>query len=344
MSGITPIHRSPSDTSLEFEEFDYWDRYGCLTGHDVTNDQHRALLEVLRKNYKTTELLETFPFLIIGCQGSPPDEDKRPFSVARAIAIWRDARNSDMKHIVGDIGQGDDIEVEDDLILQMDFLEVRGSSKNIILQLANLWPECEAICVLWDQLVVELPFVSQEEHCARLQSLPRDIGMSPYSLRSLRFNNGPSPNSQGTRVRDTEPNSNEPLKSADCKIGDLFVFDTSGVGRQTMAYFGRRFTMGRKEAQNSESHEAADGVKYIAFEQDAFISNSPETIKKLLESGCESVLLQPSKASLGSKRRRTPKLTMEEGGEVGVVLYVDDLQLKNIDDIGQYIMYADSFQ
>ncbi|CAF3529020.1 unnamed protein product [Fusarium graminearum] len=328
MSGITPIHLSPSDASLEFEEFDYWDRCGCLTGHDVTNDQRHALLEVLRKNYKTTELLEAFPFLIIGCQGDPPDEDKRPFSVAGAISIWRDARNSDMKHIVGDIGQGDVIEVEDNLILQMDFLE----------------PECEAICVLWDQLVVELPLVSQEEHCARLQSLPRDIGMSPYSLGSLRFNNGPSPNSQGTRVRDTEPNSNEPLKSADCKIGDLFVFDTSGVGRQTMAYFGRRFTMGRKEAQNSESHEAVDGVKYIAFEQDAFISNSPETIKKPLESGCESVFLQPSKASLGSKRRRTPKLSMEEDGEVGIVLYVDDLQLKNIDDIGQYIMYADSFQ
>lgn len=94
-----------------------------------------------------TELLETFPFLIIGCQGGPQDEDKRPFSVAGAIAIWRDARNSDMNHIVGDIGQGDAIEVEDNLILQMDFLEVRGSSKNIILQLANLWPECEAICV-----------------------------------------------------------------------------------------------------------------------------------------------------------------------------------------------------
>ncbi|CAG1995848.1 unnamed protein product [Fusarium graminearum] len=294
MSRITPIHLSPSDASLEFEEFDYWDRCGCLIGHDVTNDQRHALLEVLRKNYKTTELLEAFPFLIIGCQGDPPDEDKRPFS-----------------HIVGDIGQGDVIEVEDNLILQMDFLE----------------PECEAICVLWDQLVVELPLVSQEEHCARLQSLPRDIGMSPYSLGSLRFNNGPSPNSQGTRVRDTEPNSNEPLKSADCKIGDLFVFDTSGV-----------------EAQNSESHEAVDGVKYIAFEQDAFISNSPETIKKPLESGCESVFLQPSKASLGSKRRRTPKLSMEEDGEVGIVLYVDDLQLKNIDDIGQYIMYADSFQ
>nr|CEG03151.1 unnamed protein product [Fusarium pseudograminearum CS3487] len=164
--------------------------------------------------------------------------------------------------------------------------------------------------------------------------------MSPYSLR---FNNGPSPNLQGTRIRDTKPNSNEPLKSADCKIGDLFVFDTSSVDRQTMAYLGRRFTLGRKEAQNSESHEAADGVKYIAFEQDAFISNSPETIKKLPDSGCDSVLLQPSKASLGSKKRRTPKLTMEEDSEAGVVLYLDDLQLKNIDDTSQYIMYADSF-
>ncbi|KAH7267557.1 uncharacterized protein BKA55DRAFT_684827 [Fusarium redolens] len=192
---------SAATAALEFEDFNFWDSEGFLTGRDVTDDQRAALHELLKEKYNATEFLESFPFLIIGCQGGPPDEDNRPFSVAGAIAIWRDAKEFNFNPLVGDLGQGDHIEVSDAILDQIVPLQV--PSKDIILHLANLWPECQAICILWTMLVVELPLVSKEEHFNRLQSLPCDID---GCFLILRFNNGPLPNSERKRAREVKPN------------------------------------------------------------------------------------------------------------------------------------------
>ncbi|KAG8667476.1 hypothetical protein FPOAC2_12640 [Fusarium poae] len=379
MSTITSVHSSPSDVSLEFEEFDYCDSDGRLTGNDVSDDHRMALFEVLWECYKATDFLETLPFLAIGCQGGPPDEDKRPFLVAGAIAIWTDAINfgtapfvedlerddpvevnddfvdqvsrlsqlvEELSPVGGqghveDVGQGDPVEVENDLTDQMSPIMscLRVPSKEVILCLANLWPECEAICVFWDHIVVELFLMSRQGHSDRLQGLYEDTKMGPPLFK---FHNGPLPNSQRTRVKDIKTNPKRLLKSTDCKMGDLFIFDSPAVGRQVVVCYGRRFTIGRKEAQSSESHGVAAGDKYVAFEQSVFLSNSPESFKKLHDRGCHSVFLQHSRASLCNKGHRTPTMMMEEGGDVGFVLHLDDLQFPDNFRNYPYIMFADS--
>ncbi|KAG8360666.1 hypothetical protein FVEN_g1411 [Fusarium venenatum] len=321
MSTITPIHRSPWDVSLEFEEFDFSDSVDASAGKEVSDDHYNALMEVLQKYYKATDVIESSLFLVIRCQDGPPDEDKRPSSVAGAIAIWTDATNfGDMPFVVN-LEQGDPIEVEDDFADQM--LYRKCPSEEVILYLANLWPGCEAIYELGNQLVVELPLVSLEEHLDRLQSLDKGIKMGSYIVR---FYNSPLPNSQRTKIRDIKQNLKKLLKSTDYDTCDLFIFDSSAVGRQVVACCGRRFTIGQKDAQDSESHGVVGGDKYIAFKQSALISNLPKSFKKLHDRGCHFIFLQYSKASLLNKWHRTPTMMMEEGGDVGVVLHLEDLQ------------------
>lgn len=138
--------------------------------------------------------------MIIGCQDGPPDENKRPFSIAGAIAFWVDADDFDFLPVFGDFALGDPIQVDESILDQITLLEV--PSKGIMLQLANLWPECDAISVLWDMLVVELLLVDHEAHRDRLKGLPSNI--YGCSLR-LHYNNGPLPNTQRKRTRETEP-------------------------------------------------------------------------------------------------------------------------------------------
>ncbi|KAL6923300.1 hypothetical protein FSHL1_000547 [Fusarium sambucinum] len=332
MSTITPIHRSPWDISLEFEEFDFFDKDG------VSHDYFDALMEDLCKYYKATGITISSPFLAIRCQDGPPDEDKRPFLVAGAIAIWTDATNFGDMPYVANLGQGDPIENEDDFADQM--LYRKGPSEEVILYLANLWPGCEAICELGNQLVVELPLVSLEEHLDRLQSLDEGIKMGSYIVR---FHNGPLPNSQRTKIRDIKQSPQKLLKSTDYDICDLFIFDSSAGGRQVVACCGQRFTIGQKDAPDSKNHGVADGDRYIAFKQSAFISNSPESFKKLHDRGCHSVFLQYSRASLPNKGHRTPTMMMEEGGDVGVVLHLEDLQFPDNFKNYPYIIFTDSF-
>ncbi|RBR24569.1 uncharacterized protein FIESC28_02619 [Fusarium coffeatum] len=185
---------------MELEDFDFWDSDGYLTGKDVSDEQRNTLYNLLNKDYGATDVLESFPFLIIGCSGGPPDKKKRPFSVAGAIAIWRDAEHFDFRPIVGDLGQGDPIEVDNSILDQIKPLEV--PSNEVILHLANHWPESQAISMLWTTLVVELPLVNQKAHRDRLRNLPSGI---ECCFLNLTFNNGPLPNSERNRTREIKP-------------------------------------------------------------------------------------------------------------------------------------------
>ncbi|EWZ28750.1 uncharacterized protein FOBCDRAFT_281845 [Fusarium oxysporum Fo47] len=84
--------------------------------------------------HNATEYLESFPF-VIGCQGGPSDDP--PFSVAGVIAIWRDAKDFGFMPLVGDFTQGDEIEVDDDILDQIMKVPRRLSRPPIITLLSS---------------------------------------------------------------------------------------------------------------------------------------------------------------------------------------------------------------
>ncbi|KAF5001909.1 hypothetical protein FDECE_10813 [Fusarium decemcellulare] len=59
--------------------------------HNLSVAQQEAVHQYLFNIYNATGYLMSWPFLVIGCRGSPPSEDDRPSSVAGAISIWRGA-------------------------------------------------------------------------------------------------------------------------------------------------------------------------------------------------------------------------------------------------------------
>ncbi|KAG5815339.1 hypothetical protein H9Q74_010038 [Fusarium xylarioides] len=196
---------SVATAALEFEEFSFLDSEGNLSAKDVTKEQRLALRKLLFDEYNATELQESFPFLVIGCKGGPPAEDQRPFSVAGAIAIWTDAEDFYFRPFVGYPGQGEVLEVDDAIVNQIEHLQI--PPRDIILYFANLWPECQAVSVLWTFLVIELPLVSPQEFAKRLETLPSGIeGYTEGCHLNLMFNNGPLPNAERRRKRVVKPN------------------------------------------------------------------------------------------------------------------------------------------
>ncbi|KAI7771106.1 hypothetical protein LZL87_013905 [Fusarium oxysporum] len=226
--------------------------------------------------YNAIKYLESFPFLVFGCHDGPPDDP--PFLVARAIAIWRDAKDFAFMTLVGDFAQGDEIEVDDDILDQIVLMEI--PSKHVILYLANVWPECQAISLLWTMLVVELPLVSEEEHLERLQNLPTAIDAC---FLILRLNNGPLPNAERIRAPEVKPDPKELFRTADHKFGDLFLVDYAVGVMQMACNFGRRFSFGWKgdtphnvEPRTSQGEGSVNGLKCFAFDQAAFVANERE--------------------------------------------------------------------
>lgn len=180
--------------------------------------------------------------------------------------------------------------------------------------------------------------ISQQAHLDRLQDLPSFID---GCFLNLRFNNGPLPNSERKRAREGKPNPEtygeeaprKLLTSTDHKIGDLFLLDAFAAGKQAVSCLGRRFAVGWKEGT----------PRYIAFEQGAFVTNSPEITEKpqIRDGGSGSVLLRCLNTSLGNKQRRSQKMTIEDG-EIGGMLHLLDLQPRASDEIDKFIMYAGS--
>lgn len=130
------------------------------------------------------------------------------------------------------------------------------------------------------------------------------------------------------------------LASADHNIGDHFIFDSFAVDRkQTVSYLGRRFTLGWREGT---THPDVKYVKYIALEQGAFVSNSPDTMKpQIRDSVCGSVLLR-----CWNNSHRAQRTTIEDGEIGGMLQWVDiefDIEIERSNRIDSFIMYADSF-
>ncbi|KLO78804.1 hypothetical protein LW93_4125 [Fusarium fujikuroi] len=317
------------------DDITYWDSEGSQHARNVSDDQRATLNQYLVEGYQVVAYQGSLPFLVMECDGGPPDNP--PFSVAGAIAIWRDANDCFLRPLVGDFAIGDEIEVEDDIIDQIVWMEI--PSKDIILYLAKLWPDCQAITFLWTTLVVELPLVSEEHHSVRLQVLPGDLEGSLYwCCYKLMYNNGPLPNAEITRESELNLDPEQLFRPANHKFGDLFLVDYAAGVAQTVCYFGRRFTFGWKrdtphdfETRTSQSEYSVHGVKYIAFEQAAFVTKAPETA-----TGCATVPLRSRSESL---RQRQPRQSAVQ--ECGI-LYMANDQLRSSSRIDTFIMYADS--
>ncbi|KAJ4250992.1 hypothetical protein NW762_011642 [Fusarium torreyae] len=141
------------------------------------------------------------------------------------------------------------------------------------------------------------------------------------------------------------------LRSEEQNMGDHYMFDSFATGKQRVAGFGRCFTMGWTQdephhhlivPQHGAHLMPVDEVKYIALEQGAYVTNSPEIIGKpqTRDSVCGSVLLR-CKAK-NHKRKNQPQKTLDEGG-IGGMLHFCDLQFKNSSRADSFILYADSF-
>jgi hypothetical protein len=341
MKQHAPVSTAPT-TALQFEEFSYWDSDGFMTCQDIPEKHHRDLRAYLFEHYGAVDILEVLPFLVIGCKDGPPQEDSRPFSIAGAIAIWRDAHDMSFKPVVGDSGQADNIEIDQVFLDKINPLQV--PPREVILYLVNdIFPTCEAISVLWETLVVELPTVNDAEHYLRLNSLPRDIECCPLFLR---FHNGPLPNTK--RGKQVFKVSLQSLGSQQCRkllspeeqhIGDMYVIDSSVTGKQILEGFGRRFTVG----QGAEEMMPPNNVKYIALEQGAFVTNSPVILEKpeIRDSVCGAAILRCGLAK--EKRKRIRQEAVIERGEIRGMMHFADFQFKFSSKAGDYIMYADAF-
>ncbi|KAG5749705.1 hypothetical protein H9Q70_007650 [Fusarium xylarioides] len=275
------------------------------------------------------------PFLVMECDGGPPHDP--PFSVAGAIAIWRDAKDFPFFPLVGNFAHGDYIEVRDDIADQIVPMEI--PSKDIILHLANLWPDCQAITFLWEMLVVELPLVSVEHHVEQLQNLPSDIDGCSYILR---YHNGPLANTENTEstcAPEFNPVLEKLFRASDHNIGDLFLVDYATGVTEAVCYFGRRFTFGWKndtphdgETRSSHSEDSVGGVKYIASDQAAFLSNAPK-----IDMSRATVRLRCRDQSL--KERHSLNSNTRECG----TLRLNKPLSRNSSQIDGFIMYADSY-
>ncbi|KAK2124291.1 hypothetical protein NOF04DRAFT_1193982 [Fusarium oxysporum II5] len=295
----------------------FWDSNGFLTGRDVT-DQSANLHKYLWETYNATEYLESFPFLVMGCQGGPSDNP--PFSVAGVIAIWRDAKDFGFMPLVGDFTQGDEIEVDDDILDQIVRWKYLQRMKSF----------------LWTMLVVEMPLVGKEEHLERLQSLPIAVGSCVFTLR---FNNGLLPNADRIRAPEVKPDPEKPFRAADHRIGDLFLVDYAAGVTQTVCNFGRRSTLGWKgdalhnvEPRNSQGEGSSNGVKYFAFDQAAFVANERE-----IALSCASVPLPCRNESL--KRHQPQRMAAQECG----MLHLPNHQLRSSNRNERLILYAVSY-
>jgi hypothetical protein len=204
--------------SLEFEEFSFWGDDGSLHTSNVSKEHLKALHGYLIRNYGASQFLYCEPFLVIGCEGDIPAEDKRPFSVAGLISIWRNADDMKFTGHIGHCGEGDEIEIHPDMLERLVPREI--PSQEVILYLADyVFKDCEALTILWETLVVELPKVDEKTHLDRLDNLPGGIDRCGVDVR---YYNGPLPNTE-SRKRVTTPMPK--IKDSDCDETDYVALD-----------------------------------------------------------------------------------------------------------------------
>lgn len=224
----SPIPSTADDSSvniptaaLEFEEFSFMDpNDGWMESKNLTEDQHRYLFDYLGENFDVVEMAEDFPFLVLRCRGKAPPEDKRPFTIAGAIAVWQSNEDDFFKPFFGEDGEAEDIEIEDEISHAMELLKV--PPQHVIEYFAfTVFPDCSGIAVIYDTIVIEFPRTEKEEFAKLIQSLPRNVMNIPFQVR---YWNGPLPNTE-RRKRDFQP---RPSNIADLKVDETDYVNAYG--------------------------------------------------------------------------------------------------------------------
>lgn len=190
-------HSDIPTSALEFEGFSFWGPDGTLGTKHLSREQDEAIRNFLCEKYNVISVWYAFPFLVLGCEGEPPSEDERPFTIGGALAIWKTVEDSyGFLPLFGTNGDGEPrMDIDPEMANKLQELEV--PPPEVILYLANeVFPDCIALSILWDSLVVELPKTDDDDFHLRLQSLPRHLQGVPHILL---YYNGPLPNTQRRR-------------------------------------------------------------------------------------------------------------------------------------------------
>ncbi|EON98243.1 hypothetical protein UCRPA7_6215 [Phaeoacremonium minimum UCRPA7] len=223
---ITTLPSDPDipTAALDFEEFSFIGADGDMRWKNV-GDYKKIFLEYLAENFGCSAVDYSMPFIVLEFHGDPPPEDQRPFTIAGAIAVWRSINDPPFIPFLGEHGQAEEITLDDSIC---DMMQTRKMPPDeVILYLANhIFTDCEAISLLWNTLVIELPEMETKDYLARLETLPMDLIGSPHSLE---YHNGPLPNT---------PRRSRAIKPKPAKLEGMVADETDYVHMDGKFYPG----------------------------------------------------------------------------------------------------------
>lgn len=207
----SPMEAHLPPSALEFEEFSFWGEDGSLGLRNATHEQSKALENYLHKNYGAVTFQYSGPFLILGCEKELPPENERPFTICGLIAMWRPVDDDHFEPLAGYIGGADPVAIDPGMLAKIKEREIPPDE--VFLYLAeDVFPDCIALSMMWDNLVVELPETNWDDFINRVKGLPSDIMNAPTLLL---FHNGCLPNTERRR-REQKP---------DPKVEDSHIYD-----------------------------------------------------------------------------------------------------------------------
>ncbi|KAK5652052.1 hypothetical protein OQA88_10828 [Cercophora sp. LCS_1] len=150
-------------------------------------------------------------WLVLGCEPTVPSY-RMPGTAGGFLAIWRPASDMSFNPLIGRAG-GKYIDVEEEDEVNIDgaiiaaFEQYAIPTKDAIVSLASVFPDCNAITFVIDTIIIEYPATDEQSFRRRLQTLPDYIPGAPFHIR---YHNGPLPNTpQRRRLRRPQPELDE---------------------------------------------------------------------------------------------------------------------------------------
>lgn len=183
-----------------------------LRSGNASIEQNAAARRYLHREFGVVDFYVCEPWAVLGCSPSVP-EGRLPQSIGGLISIWRRADDMEFWPVIGQWGQIDeDREVDPSLLVG--FERGRIPPNEAIARIAtHLFTDCEAITLIVDCLIVELPATEQSIFVQRLANLPSGIAGAHFHLL---YHNGPLPNSQRRRrAQRPKPEVDEDERIAD---------------------------------------------------------------------------------------------------------------------------------
>ncbi|KPM40783.1 hypothetical protein AK830_g5796 [Neonectria ditissima] len=169
-------------SSLDFEEFSFIGADESLEMINVSNENRQLLKEYLRRYLGVCRVDYRLPFVVLSCEElDAPSDAQRPMVIAGLIAIWRTLGHPGHLGIPDEQAWGPSVRIDRELL---DLVKVGECiPQQVTLYLADhVFPTSNAITLLWDTLIIELPDMSEDEFVTALGTLPAGIEGLPYSL------------------------------------------------------------------------------------------------------------------------------------------------------------------